>query len=57
MATTQIAAQMLGKLPVRTDVRTLSLARYVDSARLPSPPDAFDETSGVGGWPMYANEC
>jgi len=56
MATTQIAAQMLGKLPVRTDVRTLSLARYVDSARLPSPPDAFDETSGVGGWPMYAND-
>src|SRR6185437_13394371 len=38
MATTQIVAQMLRKLPVRTDVRTLSLARYVDSARLPSPP-------------------
>ena len=56
MATTQIAAQMLGKLPVRTDVRTLSLARYVDSARLPAPPDVFDETSGVGGWPMYAND-
>jgi hypothetical protein len=56
MATTQIAAQMLGKLPVRTDVRTLSLARYVDSSRLPSPPDAFDETSGVDSWPMYAND-
>jgi len=47
MATTQIAAQMLGKLPVRTDVRTLSLARYIDAARLPEPPDSFDETTGV----------
>jgi hypothetical protein len=56
MATTQIAAQMLGKLPVRTDVRTLSLARYVDSTRLPSPPDSFDETAGVAEWPMYAND-
>jgi hypothetical protein len=56
MATTQIAAQMLGKLPVRTDVRTLSLARYVDAANLPAPPDAFDETSGVVSWPMYAND-
>lgn len=56
MATTQIAAQKLGKLPVRTDVRTLSLGRYVDAAELPLPPDAFDETSGVGEWPMYAND-
>lgn len=56
MATTQIRAQMLGKLPVRTDVRTLSLARYVDSTRLPSPPDSFDETSGIDSWPMYAND-
>jgi hypothetical protein len=56
MATTQIAAQMLGKLPVRTDVRTLALARYVDSSRLPSPPDAFEGTTGVDSWPMYAND-
>ena len=56
MASTTIATQRLGKLPVRTDVRTLSLGRYVDSARLPSPPDAFDETSGVAEWPMYAND-
>jgi hypothetical protein len=56
MATIQSAAQMLGKLPVRTDVRTLSLARYIDSAQLPSPPDAFDETSGVDSWPMYSND-
>lgn len=56
MATTQIAAQMLGKLPVRTDVRTLSLARYVDRAQLPAAPDRFDETNGVERWPMYAND-
>jgi hypothetical protein len=56
MATTQIAAQMLGKLPVRTDVRTLSFGRYVDPGRLPPPPDAFDETAGVESWPMYAND-
>ena len=56
MATTTIAAQKLGKLPVRTDVRTLSLARYVDPAKLPSPPDAFDETTRVHDWPMYAND-
>jgi hypothetical protein len=56
MATTQIAAQMLGKLPVRTDVRTLALARYVDSTQLPTPPNAFDETSNVDSWPMYAND-
>ena len=37
MATTTITAQKLGKLPVRTDVRTLSLARYVDPQRLPTP--------------------
>lgn len=56
MATTTIAAQKLGKLPVRTDVRTLSLARYVDRAKLPSPPDVFDETTRVHDWPMYAND-
>jgi hypothetical protein len=56
MATTQIAAQMLGKLPVRTDVRTLSLGRYVDPGLLPPPPAAFDETTGIDTWPMYAND-
>ena len=56
MATPTITAQKLGKLPVRTDVRTLSLARYIDPAKLPSPPDAFDETVRVHDWPMYAND-
>jgi hypothetical protein len=56
MATTTIAAQKLGKLPVRTDVRTLSLARYVDPQALPSPPATFAETAKVTEWPLYAND-
>jgi hypothetical protein len=56
MATTTIATGKLGKLPVRTDVRTLALARYIDSAELPEPPPAFDESARVADWPMYAND-
>ncbi len=55
MITTETAG-LLGKLPVRTDVRTLSLARYVDRTKLPIPPDTFDETTHVPDWPMYAND-
>ena len=44
----------LGKLPVRTDVRTLQLARYVDRAALPAPPEIYDATAHVPEWPMYA---
>jgi hypothetical protein len=54
--TTTIAAQKLGKLPVRVDVRTLSLRRYLDLSRLPAPPDTLDLTTGVADWPMYAND-
>jgi hypothetical protein len=56
MTTTLSTAQRLGKLPVRTDVRTISLGRYVDRAELPAPPDVFDVTAHVGEWPMYAND-
>jgi hypothetical protein len=56
MGTTATTTRLLGKLPVRTDVRTLSLARYVDRAKLPSPPATFDETAHVRDWPMYAND-
>jgi hypothetical protein len=56
MATTTMAAERLGKLPVRTDVRTLSLARYVDLQELPAPPLTFAETAKVSEWPMYAND-
>jgi hypothetical protein len=47
---------MLGKLPVRVDVRTLSLAQYVDPQVLPAPPAKFAETAKVEDWPMYAND-
>jgi hypothetical protein len=56
MSITSIATGKLGKLPVRTDVRTLRIARYVDEARLPAPPDRIDLTVGVGEWGMYAND-
>ena len=56
MATTTIAAGLLGKLPVRTDVRTLSLGQYVDTQVLPAPPATFAETAKVEDWPMYAND-
>ena len=56
MSSSEIAGLRLGKLAVRTDVRTLSLGRYVDGARLPAPPETFDETAGVDDWPMYAND-
>ena len=56
MATTTIAALRLGKLPVRTDVRTLLFARYVDRTRLPAPPAQLDLTQHVPEWPMYAND-
>jgi hypothetical protein len=46
----------LGRLPVRTDVRTLQLARYVDRTKLPAPPASYDETQHVAQWPMYAND-
>jgi hypothetical protein len=56
MATTEIAALKLGKLPVRVDVRTLALSRYVDRAALPAAPTTFDETAPEHDWPMYAND-
>ena len=56
MATAAIASGKLGKLPVRTDVRTLRIARYIDTAQLPSPPDTLDLADRVADWPVYAND-
>jgi hypothetical protein len=56
MATTTVTAHKLGKLPVRLDVRTLRLARYVDRTTLPPPPAQLDLTAHVTDWPMYAND-
>ncbi len=46
----------LGKLPPRPDERTLALARYVERAALPAPPDTLDLSRGVHEWPMYGND-
>src|SRR5579862_4363895 len=55
--TTPIETQFkLGKLPPRTDVRTLALARYVDRAKLPPPPPDLDLAAPVHDWPMYGND-
>ena len=56
MTTTARAVGKLGKLPVRTDVRTLRLRRYVDPSKLPPPPESLDLTERVAEWPMYAND-
>lgn len=56
MTTTARATGKLGKLPVRTDVRTLRLRRYVDPSKLPPPPAELDLTERVNEWPMYAND-
>jgi hypothetical protein len=55
-ATATATAYKLGKAPPRVDVRTLSLARYVDRTKLPTPPKLYDGTQHVGDWPMYAND-
>ena len=44
MTSTALATGKLGKLPVRTDVRTLRLRSYLDPARLPTPPESIDLT-------------
>jgi GNAT superfamily N-acetyltransferase len=56
MSTTTIAIGKLGKLPVRTDVRTLVISSYADAAQLPAPPEELDLTEHVAEWPMYAND-
>src|SRR6266566_3386455 len=56
MTSTALATGKLGKLSVRTDVRTLRLRKYLDPARLPAPPERVDLTPHVGEWPMYAND-
>lgn len=56
MSTTSMATGKLGKLPVRTDVRTLRIAQYVDEGRLPEAPERLDLAAGVRAWPLYVND-
>jgi hypothetical protein len=46
----------LGKLPAKSDPRTLMLVRYVDRTALPVPPATLDLAAHVSEWPMYAND-
>ncbi len=55
-AAATVVKYRMGRLPVRTDVRTLQFARYIDRAKLPAPPTSYDETQHVAEWPMYAND-
>ena len=55
-ALTATSVGLLGRLPVRHDVRTLSLARYVSRSKLPRAPATLDLTRRVPEWPMYAND-
>jgi hypothetical protein len=56
MTTSATILGKLGKLPVRTDVRTLRMGSYVDTRNLPTPPDTLDLADRVAEWPMYAND-
>jgi hypothetical protein len=51
-----MATVMLGKALPKIDVRTLMLARYIDTTKLPKPPATLDLTGHVQEWPMYAND-
>jgi hypothetical protein len=44
----------LGRKAVKTDTRTLQLARY--TAKLPAPPAAVDWTKGISQWGMMLND-
>jgi hypothetical protein len=56
LGTGKLVTGKLGKLPVRTDVRTLPVSRYADRSKLPDPPASVDFAAHVADWPMYAND-
>jgi len=45
----------LGRKAIKTDSRTLQLARYL-TAKLPPPPPAADWTKGITAWGMMLND-
>jgi hypothetical protein len=53
--TTSWGARKLGRKAIKTDTRTLMLARYFTSA-LPAPPRAADWTRGMTSWGMMLND-
>jgi hypothetical protein len=46
----------LGRKAIKTDSRTLMLARYLTPG-LPPPPPAADWTHGISGWGMMMNDA
>jgi hypothetical protein len=50
-----IPGYRLGRAPRRDDPRTLDLASILAHG-VPAAPAAFDVTTGIGSWPMYAND-
>ena len=56
MTSTALATGKLGKLSVRTDVRTLRLAQIRRPGRAADAARRIDLTANVGEWPMYAND-
>lgn len=49
------SSMKLGRKAIKTDSRTLRLARYLTPA-LPAPPPAADWTKGITGWGMMMND-
>lgn len=54
---TPLGPVKLGKLPPRHDSRTLQLATYLDTTRLPPPPPSEDYASKIRSWPMMRNDA
>jgi hypothetical protein len=46
----------LGKLAPKIDNRTLQLANYLDTAKLPTIPTQEDWSGKVPSWPLYGND-
>lgn len=51
-----VDGKRLGRQPYRHDPRTLRLARYLDTTRLPIPPPDTRYDASVPTWPMYGND-
>jgi hypothetical protein len=52
---TDLSTMKLGRKAVKTDTRTLALARYL-APGLPPPPPAADWTKGIDSWGMMLND-
>jgi hypothetical protein len=51
----ELTGVRLGRKAIKTDTRTLRLARYL-TAELPPPPPTRDWSKGIAAWGMLAND-